>query len=218
MFKAKDSTLSNSGDIHKSSNSKISTKHLVSLSLFTAIVFILGMTPLGFLPIGIFKVVTVHVPVIIGSILLGPKSGAFLGFIFGLTSFITAHMNLGPIAYLFSPFLSGSLFSLVVCFVPRILVGIVPYYIYNGIKSITKNKDELALSLAGIVGSFTNTVFVMGFTYILFKERYAESLGTSTDLLLGVIIANVGLASIVEAITASLLTVAITKVLFKFNK
>lgn len=199
-------------------NTKISTKQLVLISLFTAIIFIMGLTPLGYLPIGLFRVVTVHIPVIIGSIILGAKYGAFLGFVFGLTSLITAHINLGPVAYLFSPFLSGSLFSLVVCFVPRILVGIVPYYVYTFIKKLFKNRDEVALSLAGILGSLTNTVFVLGFIYVFFKESYAEVWGTTPDLLLGVMFSNLALSSLVEAVTASILTVAITKVLLKFAK
>lgn len=212
MLKSK--ATDNSLNLDSSNKKRISTKDLVLLSLFTAIIFILGMTSLGYLPVGLFQVVTVHIPVIIGSILMGPYYGAFLGFVFGLTSFITAHMVLGPIAYLFSPFISGNIFSLVICFVPRILVGVVPYYVYNGIMKVTK-RDELALSAAGIIASMTNTILVMGFTYIFFKERYAETIGTTADVLLGVIVANVGLNSIVEALTASILTVAITKVLFK---
>lgn len=200
------------------SNTKISTKQLVLVSLFTAIIFIMGLTPLGYLPIGLFRVVTVHIPVIIGSIILGAKYGAFLGFVFGLTSLITAHINLGPVAYLFSPFLSGNFFSLVVCFVPRILVGIVPYYVYTFIKKLFKNRDEVALSLAGILGSLTNTIFVLGFIYVFFKESYAEVWGTTPDLLLGVMFSNLALSSLVEAVTASVLTVAITKVLLKFAK
>ncbi|MFI3231073.1 MAG: ECF transporter S component [bacterium] len=202
----------------RASSSKISTKELVQLSLFTAIIFIMGITPLGYLPIGIFKVVTVHIPVIIGSIILGPKYGSFLGFVFGLTSLITAHINVGPVAFMFSPFLSGNILSAVVCFVPRILVGIVPYYIYNIFRKIFKNRNEIALSLAGIVGSFTNTVFVLGFIYTFFKDSYAEVWGTTPELLLGVMFSNLALSSLVEAITASILTVAITKVLLKFVK
>ena len=52
---------------------------LVQLALFTAIILALAFTPgLGYIPLGVTRATTIHLPVIIGSILLGPKKGAFL--------------------------------------------------------------------------------------------------------------------------------------------
>ena len=111
--------------------SKNSTSYMVKVALFVGIIFVLGTTPFGFIPLGAFKIVMIHIPVIIGSIVLGPKNGAFLGFMFGLTSFISAHLQPVVTSYFFSPIISGNLFSLIVCFVPRILVGIIPYYVFK---------------------------------------------------------------------------------------
>ncbi len=189
------------------------TKDLVLLGLFSAIVFILGMTPLGFIPIGVFKIVTVHIPVIIGSVVLGARKGAFLGFIFGLTSFIMSNIQPTIVSYFFTPVISGNILSLVVCFIPRILVGIFPYYIYKSLKKVCN--INIALIISGILGSLTNTVFVMSFICMFFAKKYAEILNTTLDSLFVVILANVGVNAILEAISSAILTFSICKVLLR---
>ena len=194
---------------------KTFTSNIVKVALFSAIIFALGLTPFGFLPILFFKITTVHIPVIIGSIVLGPKKGTFLGFIFGLTSFIMAHLQPGPTSYFFSPLVSGNLLSLVICFVPRILVGIVPYFIFNLFKKINL---YFSLIISGLIGSLVNTVLVIGFICTFFKEEYAKILDTNVDKLIGVVFATVSVNATLEAIAAALFTVSICKAIFKISK
>lgn len=191
------------------------SKDIVKLGLFCAIIFALGMTPFGFIPLGAFKIVTVHIPVIIGSIVLGAKKGAVLGFIFGLTSSISAILQPIVTSYFFSPIVSGNLLSLVVCFVPRILVGIVPYYVYKMIKKININ---FALIISGLVGSLVNTIFVLGFIYLFFAQKYAEILSTTVDNLLTVIVTTVGINASLEALASAILVLFICKAIFKISK
>ena len=55
------------------------TRWMVSVALMAAIVILLANTPLGMIQLPIIKATTVHIPVIIGAILLGPVSqGQFL--------------------------------------------------------------------------------------------------------------------------------------------
>ena len=69
----------------------------------------------------------VHIPVIIASIIYGPRIGATLGGLMGLLSLIVNTTVLMPSSYLFSPFVeNGNLASLVIAFLPRILIGIFP--------------------------------------------------------------------------------------------
>ena len=42
--------------------------------MFLAILLLLALTPLGFITLGPLNSTTMHIPVIIGSIVLGPKS------------------------------------------------------------------------------------------------------------------------------------------------
>ena len=60
-------------------------RDFVLLALFAAIILLLAFTPIGYIQLPIIKATIVHVPVILGAIILGPKKGAILGVLFGLT-------------------------------------------------------------------------------------------------------------------------------------
>ena len=68
-------------------NSLEKTRNMVVTAVFMAIIIIMAFVPfLGYIPLGFMNATIIHIPVIVGAILLGPKSGAFLGLVFGLTS------------------------------------------------------------------------------------------------------------------------------------
>ncbi|MEI7883915.1 MAG: ECF transporter S component [Clostridia bacterium] len=191
------------------------TKKLVQLSLFSAIILVLASTPLGYIPLGFMNATTIHIPVILGSILLGPQYGAFLGFIFGLSSLVKSTLEPTVTSFIFTPFYtlgntSGNFWSLVICFVPRILIGITPYYMYQLIKG--RNK-KLALLVAGIVGSLTNTILVLGGVYVFFGASFATVMAVPIQTLFSVIISIVAINGIPEALIAGLLTVAICSIM-----
>ena len=71
---------------------KHDTQWMVSVALMAAIVILLANTPLGMIQLPIIKATTVHIPVIIGAILLGPSAGAILGFVFGVCSLVSNTM------------------------------------------------------------------------------------------------------------------------------
>ena len=59
---------------------KEKTFQLVLTALFLSVMILLASVPfLGFIPIGPINATTLHIPVIIASIVLGPKIGGFLG-------------------------------------------------------------------------------------------------------------------------------------------
>lgn len=54
-------------------------------------------------------------------------------------------MPSSPIAFLFTSFyslgeISGNFWSLIICFVPRILIGLLTYFLINAIYKVSKNK------------------------------------------------------------------------------
>ena len=116
-----------------------STK-LTLMGMFAAIIFVLAFTPIGYIQLPFIKATIIHIPVIIGAILLGPKCGGVLGFLFGVTSLINNTMTPAISSFVFSPLIPmpatdhGSPLALIVCFVPRILVGIFPWFVYKGLK------------------------------------------------------------------------------------
>lgn len=201
---------------------KQKTSQMVLTALFTAIIIIMAFVPyLGYINLVIIKATLIHVPVIIGSILLGPKKGGFLGFVFGCTSLINNTFNPSLLSFAFSPFYSvgeigGNFWSIVICFVPRILVGVVPYFVYTGVRKLCKGKngsDWLALPLAGVVGAFTNTLLVMNLIYFCFSEQFAAAKQIALDAVYGAILAIIAANGIPEAIVAAVLTTVVCKAL-----
>ena len=202
------------------------TLGLVQVALFTAIVFVLAMVPgLGYIPLGVIRATTIHIPVIVGSVILGPKKGAVLGGMFGLTSLINNTISPTVTSFVFSPVLAmemmglkGALMSLVICFIPRILIGIVPYYVYGGIRKVMKKgKSSLivALGSAGVAGSLTNTLLVMNLIYLLFGEEYAAAKEMAYEALYSAILLIIGTNGVPEAIVAAVLVAAIGQVFVK---
>lgn len=203
-------------------NQKVLT--LTQNALLTSLVLLLAFVPqIGYIrvPFLAIQATTVHIPVIIGSILLGYKSGAFLGAVFGATSLINNTMTPAITSFCFSPFvevsegMGGSPLALIVCFVPRILCGVVPYFVYKALKE--KCGQKLSCLLGGIAGSLTNTVLVMGMIYLFFGQSYASARGIAYDAVIGVIMSVVAINGTVEAIIAAILASAIVIAANKAN-
>lgn len=197
------------------------TKGMTQVALFSALIILMAFTPfLGYIPLGFTRATIIHIPVIIGALVLGPKKGAMLGFVFGLTSFINNTLNPTPTSFVFTPFYnlgeySGGIKSLIICFVPRILVGVVPFYVYSFVKKMNKKKEvfSVGLILAGISGALTNTLLVMNLIFLFFREGYASANEIASNAVYGFILSIIGINGVPEAIVAGVLTLIIGKVL-----
>lgn len=194
--------------------------------IFTAIIITMSVVPfLGYIPLGFMNATIIHVPVIIGALLLGPKYGAFLGLVFGMTSLIKATLTPTVTSFVFSPFVtiggySGNMWSVVIAIVPRVLIGVVAYYVYILIMKLAhgiKGSQTAALWIAGIAGSMTNTLLVMNGIYIFFGESYAAASNQIVERIYDVILGIILGFGIPEAIVAGILTAAIVKILFKIK-
>lgn len=201
-------------------NVSTKTVGMIQVALFAALIIIMSVTPLGYIPLGFMRATIIHIPVILGSVLLGPKKGAILGFIFGLTSFINNTMNPLVTSFVFTPFyslgeFSGGFGSLIICFVPRILVGVFPYFVYHGLNLFLKKKKSgqlISLGTAGVVGSLTNTILVMGLIIVFFKDSYAAAKGISPDSIYGLVATVIGINGVPEAIVAAIIVAFIGRI------
>ena len=192
---------------------------LAILAMFTAVIFLLTFTPLGLIDLPVIKATVLHVPVIIGSILLGPRKGAFLGGMFGLASLMKNTLVPNLSSFVFSPFIPvpgldrGSPWALLICFVPRILVGVTPWLVYTLIKFLFRKSNAgvqtVGMVIAGIVGALTNTALVMGSIGVIFTEAYAAAQGIPADAVMGFILGIVAANGIPEAIVAAVITPAV---------
>lgn len=203
---------------------KSQTLGMVQVALFAALIIIMAFTPfLGYIPLGFTRATIIHIPVIIGSVLLGPKKGAVLGGVFGLTSLINNTMNPTVTSFVFTPFYSlgemqGGIGSMIICFIPRILVGIVPYFVFQALYKRMKAKDSrmvVSLGIAGLVGSLTNTLLVMNLIFVFFKDAYAAANGVAANAVYGFILSVIAMNGIPEAIVAAVIVAIVGRALLK---
>ena len=200
---------------------KHDTRYMVSVGLMAAIVIVLANTPLGMIQLPIVKATTVHIPVIIGAILLGPTAGAILGGVFGVCSLISNTMAPTLLSFAFSPFMSttgitGAIKAIWVSVGCRILIGVAAGWFWRLIKKI-KSNQIVALSITGFVGSMVNTVAVMGSIYLLFAQQYAEAKNVAVTAVWGLVIGTVTASGMPEAIAAAVIVAVVGKVLLKFR-
>jgi uncharacterized membrane protein len=188
----------------------VNVRKITVVAVLSAISIMLSMIPfLGFIQIGPLAVTTMYIPVIIGAIMEGPAVGATIGFIFGASSLIRA-ITMPTIT-------SFVLINPLVSILPRVLIGIVSYYVYKLSMKITKNIYVSGL-LTGALGAVTNTVGVLSMVYFLYGERYAAALGETATPVKTVILTVAATNGIPEAIIGAIIVAAVVGVLKKSKK
>jgi uncharacterized membrane protein len=199
--------------------------YLVQCSALIAVLAIVAFTPLGSIPFfGPVVATTAHIPVVIAGISMGLGAGALLGFTFGALSFyIMTFMPPGPTAFLFTPFyqigdISGNGWSLVICFVPRILTGVVTALVFIWLgKALGEKRDLIRYSVAGFAGSMTNTILVLGGAYIFFGAQFASVLSIPQSAVAGVLWSTFLVNGLPEAVLGAIAARFIGKPLRKLS-
>lgn len=136
---------------------KFDVRKMVIVGVLGGVSAVLGMTPLGFIPVGPTRATIMHIPVIIGAILEGPIVGALVGLIFGLFSIFQALTNPTPVSFVF--------LNPLVSVVPRVLIGIISYYVFEALSNLGNKKtigilNAIWIGIAGYLsyGIYKNVV------------------------------------------------------------
>ena len=139
-------------------------RRFTAASLLLGLVLLLGFTPIGLIPLGFINVTILCIPVIIGTLLMGLKTGLLLGFAFGTVSLINL---LGPgLAALACALLGASpALAVIMCYVPRLLLPVAAHYAY---KAYAPRNEKLGYVVASIAGSLTNTVLYLGLMVVFY--------------------------------------------------
>lgn len=196
---------------------KHDTRYMATLAMLCGVLLVMGMTGIGFIPLPIIKATTMHIPVILGAILLGPGAGAVLGAVFGLCSIWANTTNPGLLSFAFSPFMTteglvGVVKSLWIALGCRILFGLIAGWLWKLISKILK-QEYIALPLTAALSTFCHTFLVMGSIYLLLAQQYAEAKNVAISAVFGLIMGTVTASGIPEAIIAAVLVTVIGKAL-----
>ncbi|MGN0305149.1 MAG: ECF transporter S component [Lachnospiraceae bacterium] len=201
---------------------KKDTRWMVTVALMMAVVILLANTPLGLIQLPIIKATTVHIPVIVGAIVLGPLAGGILGATFGVCSMINNTLSPALLSFAFSPFLSttgipGAIKALWISIGCRILLGVAAGWLWILLKKLGMNRN-IALVAVGFVASMFHTIVVMGSIYVLLAAQYAQAREVAESAVFGLIMGTVAASGVPEAIAAAILVFALGKVLLKIYK
>lgn len=177
-------------------------RKMAIIGVLGAISAVLGMTPLGFIPVGPTRATIMHIPVIIGAIMEGPVVGAFVGLIFGIFSIFQAITNPTPVSVVF--------LNPLVSVLPRILIGLVTHYVYTSLKKLGNKKTMGILYLLwigiiiylgkGIYGNISNSdsiyillmnIGLMILTLLAFYITTIRYKNSSLDIILSTIVGTI---------------------------
>ena len=194
--------------------------YLTQTGVLTAIIFIMAFIPaIGYPKIGIVSLTLMVIPVAVGAILMGPWVGAWLGFSFGVTSLIQCFTGDAFGAFLFglNPFM-----TIVLCIVPRVLIGMVVGFVFKVFDKfiLSKNKNR-ALSapfcaVSSMIGALTNTVLFISFLALLFLPYMSEVEGFVGGAFWSFIIGLITFNSLIEVAVTLLIGGAIAYALREF--
>lgn len=200
-------------------------KDFTLTAIFVSIILLAAFTPFGFIHLGVIKATIIHIPIIIASIILGPRIGAFLGLVFGLTSIVINTISPSLLSFAFSPAIPvlgtghGSIWAIFVAIVPRIILGFIPYYLFKTFhKSNTggKTNQKPALFLTGLLTTFIHTLLVMGSIALIFNDAYAQAVNAESMSAIFIAVLTVFFTNgLAEAILAGIVTTAVVPPLLK---
>lgn len=193
--------------------SKDKVRYITTLSMLTALLIVMSATGIGFIPLPLIKATTMHIPVIIGAVLLGPKAGAFLGGVFGMCSIVVNSLTPSIISFAFSPFMSttgiwGAVKAVWIALGCRILFGLIAGLLAELCKKV-KLHNAIALPITAAVSTICHTMLVMGSIYILLAQQYAEAKNVALSAVFSLVMGTVATSGIPEAIAAAILVTAI---------
>lgn len=138
-------------------------KDMVFASIIIAMMVAMTLLGVAFLPLTLLGIPNpvwvsiVHIPVIIGAIILGPRYGMILGLVYGLSSLYIASITMGFNAPFTNPLLSV---------VPRMVFGWAIYYVHQFFTKLIKSRS-LAVSLTMVSIWLVNGIIITTILYFV---------------------------------------------------
>lgn len=173
----------------------LKTYRLTLLGIFTGLIILMTFTPIGYIIIPPIEATIIHIPVIVGAIVLGWQFGAIIGGMMGIFCLLRA---------LVMPALPTDVLFLnpVVSVIPRICIGLVAALVFAGLMKVFKKKSAVpfAAGVAAVAGTLTNTILVLGTLVLFYGQTIQVSLNKAIPFIIGSIFAVNGAIEILSAV------------------
>lgn len=136
-------------------------RSFVLTALFIALILLLGLTPVGMIPLGFINISLLGVPVVIGTLFLGLWKGMALGFCFGAVSALGAFGIYGTPSALAGALVAANPFlAALMCFVPRMLIPVFVHLAYSLLSRREKTSEGKNLHGRAAAGTAIYIVLV----------------------------------------------------------
>lgn len=186
---------------------------IVIMGLLTAILVVMSFTPLGYLNIGPLSITLNIIPVAIAALTMGPVGGAAAGAVFGLTSFLQC-VGIGlPSPFGVALFGINPIFTIITCFVPRILDGFLLGYINKFVSDVSNS--IVSSFITGFAAALLNTVFFMTSLMVLFGKTSLIMDMRGEMNVIAFMCAFVGINAVFEIVASTIVTGGVGTALLK---
>ena len=190
---------------------RISSSQISITAVLCAIIFLLALTPFGYIKTMGLSIQLITIPVAIGACIFGANVGLILGLAFGLSSFVQA-FGLEPFGTML--FSINPVGTFIMCIIPRLLAGFVPGLVAKKIQSISVKSFVVPLLVAVL-----NTIFFMAlFVLFFWNTEFVQSLNSEGKNIIAFVIAFVGINGVVEWISTTAVGGAINRAIFSIQK
>lgn len=188
-------------------------KLITLMGILAVLLVVFSFTPIGSIPVGPLCITLNVIPVAIAAVISGPIGGAVMGGIFGLLSYMQCFGIGVPSTFGAIIVENNAFFAFIVCVVTRFLAGL-----FAGMlnKYFSKKINPYVSSLiAGFSTALLNTMLFMTSLVLLFGQtEYLQKIINGQNIFI-FICTFVGVNAIVEIVTATVITGAISTALYK---
>lgn len=194
---------------------------MAQMAILAAIIILMAFTPLGYLRITpVLQITFITIPVCMGAIMFGPKTGMLLGLIFGLTSFYQC-FGLDPFG---TTILSiNPLFTFIVCVIPRIIIGLTTGLAFKAMAKKGGKVKLVGYPVACLIGALTNTVLFISSLWLFFgRTDFVLSITGNSTSIITLFAVMAGVNALIEipvcGILGGIVTKGVDTVLIKMNR
>ena len=185
----------------------LNTRRIVFTAVMIAIMLVMNILGIGLIRIPPINATTLHVPVVIATLIGGLWMGIPAALAFGLMSLY----NAVTAPTILSPFIVNP----VICIGARLCIALVTYGFMRLLRYDPVKPNHFKTVLLGFIGSMTNTVLVLGLIWLIYIDKAAQAMGLASEKLGGALFSIATVSGIPEAAICALICAALVAALSK---